>query len=415
MDEVAQSVCQLGTGTELAKADVKAAYRLVPVHPHDRPLLAMQWQGNVYIDTALPFGLRSAQKLFNAVADALEWCAKKNGAQLIWHYLDDFIMVGRAGTGECGFSNSVFHHVCGRLGVPLAVDKCEGPCTRLFWGIEIDSMAMEMRLPRKKLMQLKGKIAVWQTKRSYTKRELQSIIGLLQHAATVVRPGRTFLRRLYDLLAITRAPHHHIRLNAEAHSDLSWWSLFLESWNGVSIMAHHPISAPLLTVVSDASGHWGCGAYHKNEWLQLSWSGFTTFETSIMVKALVPLVAAVALWGKQWTGSTIMCKWDNVAVVTVIGSRTSRNKAVMHLLRCLFFLEASFDCHLLASHIPGVQNELADDLSRNRLTSFLQKAPPSMSPTPCLVPQYLRDLLFHAIDWTSPSWRMQFANILRQA
>ena len=73
VNEVAATVSQLGVGTELAKADIKSAYRLVPVHPDDRPLLAMQWEGMVYVDTALPFGLRSAPKIFNALADALEW------------------------------------------------------------------------------------------------------------------------------------------------------------------------------------------------------------------------------------------------------------------------------------------------------------------------------------------------------
>ena len=66
VDAVADAVCLLGRGTELAKADIKAAYRIIPVHPEDRPLLAMQWEGAVYIDGALPFGLRSAPKIFNA-------------------------------------------------------------------------------------------------------------------------------------------------------------------------------------------------------------------------------------------------------------------------------------------------------------------------------------------------------------
>ena len=104
------------------------------------------------------------------------------------------------------------------------------------------------------------------------------------------------------------------------------------------------------------------------------WFGTIMVKESIMVKELVPLVVAVALWGRHWSGGSILCKCDNEAVVAVVTSRTSQNKAVMHLLRCLFFLEASFDCHLIATHIPGVYNELADDLSRDRLSSFLQKA-----------------------------------------
>ena len=70
-DDVAEIVTTLGTGSLMAKIDIESAYRLIPVHPDDRPLQAVQWEGQVFIDTRLPFGLRSAPKIFNAVADAL--------------------------------------------------------------------------------------------------------------------------------------------------------------------------------------------------------------------------------------------------------------------------------------------------------------------------------------------------------
>ena len=71
VDEVAGLVARFGPGSLLAKIDIESAYRLIPVHPHDRPLLGMQWEGSLYDDPMLPFGLRSAPKVFNAVADAL--------------------------------------------------------------------------------------------------------------------------------------------------------------------------------------------------------------------------------------------------------------------------------------------------------------------------------------------------------
>jgi hypothetical protein len=42
------------------------------VHPTDRYLLGMQWKNEIYVDTALPFGLISAQKIFCALSDALD-------------------------------------------------------------------------------------------------------------------------------------------------------------------------------------------------------------------------------------------------------------------------------------------------------------------------------------------------------
>ncbi len=52
-------------------SDVKQAYRNMPVHPDDRGLLGMQWQGELLVDGCLPFGLRSAPLLFTVAADLL--------------------------------------------------------------------------------------------------------------------------------------------------------------------------------------------------------------------------------------------------------------------------------------------------------------------------------------------------------
>lgn len=41
-----------------AKDDFESVYLLVPVHPDDRVLLAMQWKGGVFVDAILLFGLQ---------------------------------------------------------------------------------------------------------------------------------------------------------------------------------------------------------------------------------------------------------------------------------------------------------------------------------------------------------------------
>lgn len=49
--------------------------------------------------------------------------------------------------------------------------------------------------------------------------ELLSLAGQLQHAVTVVRPGRTFVRRLFNLSRVMSHPDHHFRLSVAARSD----------------------------------------------------------------------------------------------------------------------------------------------------------------------------------------------------
>ena len=142
--------------------------------------------------------------------------------------------------------------------------------TRDFLGIKMDSIAMELRLPQKKISELKGLIRDWLGRRSCRKRELQSLVGKLQHACKVVKPGRSFLRQMFELLAGVHKDYHHIRLNTSFRSDLVWWDTFLEAWNGKSIL-RRPFDDAVgdVTLFSDASGSFGCGAWWAHHWFQL--------------------------------------------------------------------------------------------------------------------------------------------------
>ena len=85
----------------MAKADIKQAYCMVPVHPEDRHLLGVQWQGHVLLDKVLPFGLCSAPIIVTAVADTLQWIMEKEGVSPVFHYLDDFITLGPPRSPQC--------------------------------------------------------------------------------------------------------------------------------------------------------------------------------------------------------------------------------------------------------------------------------------------------------------------------
>ena len=190
---------------------------MVPVHPEDCPLLGTKWQGKLFIDTVLPFGLRSAPKIFNAIADALEWIFAHSGI-----YISNSPLRGRLHFFRSARNNSMCRCVvdytaitlCNKLGVPLALDKLLGPSTVLpFLGIELDTATMELHLLADKLHSLQSLIKSWQGMKSCTKRGLLSLSGHLQHAAKVVKPGCTFVRCMIDLAATANELHHRIHLN----------------------------------------------------------------------------------------------------------------------------------------------------------------------------------------------------------
>ena len=130
VDEVATLAAQCGKGTLLAKVDTESAYRLLPVHPQDRPLQAMEWEGQIYIDSQLPFGLRSAPKIYNALADALQWILRSAGVDL-FHTKDDILIFGAPATPQCGRALQSTLEMCVGPGVPIAAHKTEGPASVL--------------------------------------------------------------------------------------------------------------------------------------------------------------------------------------------------------------------------------------------------------------------------------------------
>ena len=135
MEKVARVAQRLGKGTLLAKVDIQAAYRLVPIHPVDCPLLGVKWGDACYFVGMLPFGLHSAPKIFTAVADALEWCLRQSRVTHIDHYLDDYITMCAPATNECQYNLSLILDKCETLSVPIPPEKLVGPSACLtFFG-----------------------------------------------------------------------------------------------------------------------------------------------------------------------------------------------------------------------------------------------------------------------------------------
>ena len=143
---------KLGPSALLAKMAIKNAFCLLPVHPADHHLLAMEWNHGVYIHTCLLFGLRSALKLFNILADLLSSIINRKGGSPTIHYLDDFLMMGPARSSTCNNNLNIMMNVSKQLGIPLALEKLVGPSHCLtFLGIIFDTQQMQARLPDNKL------------------------------------------------------------------------------------------------------------------------------------------------------------------------------------------------------------------------------------------------------------------------
>ena len=167
VDDAVRKLLVKTPGMLMAKVDIENAYQNVPVHPDDWQLLGMRWRDRIYVDMAQPFGLWSAPKIFNALADSAQWVLGCQGVDTL-HYLDDFLIFRPPNRVE---SSMVLEKVCQvftRLGFPIATHKTECPGRRIvFLGIVIDAEEGVLRLPEEKLRWLQRTVRECEGRKTY--------------------------------------------------------------------------------------------------------------------------------------------------------------------------------------------------------------------------------------------------------
>ena len=222
-----------------AKADIQEAFRLIPIRPQDYPLLGFTWQGIFYHDKVLPMGSAVSCQTFEHFSRALQWILQSHfNVVNVTHLLDDFIFVGSYNEPTCLNSLLSFENLAQEMCIPLNKTKRCLPATyQIVYGIEIDTNAMQLRLPQEKLAKALSLVNRMAKCRKVILRDLLSLIGLLSFACLVVSAGRSFLRRLLNLTVGVTRLHHYVTLNSEARADLYAWKIFLHSFNGKSVPA----------------------------------------------------------------------------------------------------------------------------------------------------------------------------------
>ena len=168
------------------------------------------------------------------------------------------------------------------------------------------------------------------------------------------------------------------------------WQHFLQNWNGVSLFLDtQATSPPELQLYTDASGSLGYGDFLAREWFQRHWLPHYTLSQkmgiSIECQELFSIYLACILWGPRWSGKRIRMWCDNKSVVAGINPKHFKSPRVMDLIRAITLLTLQYNFAFTATHIPGLDNSIADSLSRFQMDRFRTLAP-SASPTASTIP-----------------------------
>ena len=247
---------------------------------------------------------------------------------------------------------------------------------------------MEARLPREKLCRYKDLISEIMHRKNITLRELQSVIGCLNHCCYTIPSGRAFLRRLIDLTVGVELPHNHIRFNKAVRSGLKVWHTFLCEFNGRAMFPDCVwINADTLHLYTDSAKSLGFGAIYHNQWIWGEWPlSWTQYDITLL--ELYPIVIATHVWGQHFSNRRIVFHTDNQALMHILNKLSAKHKLIMVLVRHLVQLCLRFNIQFRSEHIPGVDNDLADSLSRFHFQRFHRLAPHARL-NPEHIPQHL--------------------------
>ena len=145
--------------------------------------------------------------------------------------------------------------------------------------------------------------------------------GLLNFACLDVVPGRTFVRRLIDLTKGFSNPNHHKDLNRESRRDLTACSLFIDNFNGKSLLLFKRVTSNQLHLYSDAVDSLGFGAVFGRKWFYGSWpEEMRDYNITLKELHVFPIVLTGELWGSVLKNSCVIFHSDNSAFVHIVNS-----------------------------------------------------------------------------------------------
>lgn len=184
--------------------DIKAAYRTVSIHPDHWDFQGISWNyGGVptYLkDTRLCFGLRCAPYIFTQISRFVVNCMARRGFYNVVGYIDDFWVTEKT-FDDCCRAQIALISLLRDLGFSVNWGKCISPSTKVqYLGIIFDSDRMTLSLPEKKLTDVHRELQFFLGRHRATKHQIQRLCGVLAHAAKVIYGGRTFSRRIINLL-----------------------------------------------------------------------------------------------------------------------------------------------------------------------------------------------------------------------
>lgn len=363
IEDVIEVIVQKGFQVALATIDIKRAYRNFPGCPLDYPLNVIKFQGNYFLDCAMPFGARTSSMYMQKAANMISRALEKRG--ILTHvYLDDVVLYFLPDQDPQARMSEALDFMKA-LGLPLAEEKVQSPATKVkYLGIWFDVTQRSINMPSEKIQKFLDLIGWIMQQDSVTKKVIQTLVGKVIHITSCVPAARNFINRV--LMAL-RQSHlvEMVQVDEGLNKDLQWFVKFLNKFNGRSMMKP---KTPQFVIEADACLKGG-GATDFKSYIAYTFPlKCERFHISIL-EALNCLVACRALITKEKHSSVILIKCDNQATIECLSKGTARDPYMAAISRAMWYVMARADVTPAYRYTPGELMTIPDALSRRTISA----------------------------------------------
>jgi hypothetical protein len=354
--------------------DIHSAFNHVPVQEALQPYLAFEFQGETYTYKGMPFGIKHAPRVFTHLMRRVTMAIRERWKTRIVAYMDDLMLLFR----DAATARTQTQDIAGfleNLGWTLAREKCEmTPSQKLdFLGWEWDLKTAAVRMTQTRRTNMKTQLEAWKERITHRTRtptkDIARLIGNINFLRLQVPEASLYTKEMDQIKvqAVVRSGWNGFCTpNPAMLGEILWWSKRITG-NSPRDLTDWPTTATLTT---DASPHgWGAilqtrtepeprlafGSWNEN---QQRWTS-NLKELWAVSKGIQAFKKAL----KNHKRSTLLVRSDNSTVVGDL-NRLSAARTLAHYLRRTLNLAAQLQIRMKAAHIPGMQNTIADRLSR---------------------------------------------------
>ena len=356
----------------MTSIDLQDAYFSLPIMKRHRKYLRFIWRNTLYEFQCLCFGLSLAPFYFTKAMKPVFSQLRREGIHCT-HYIDDSMYISPSAK-QLQKDTSRARALLQSLGFTINLGKSSfQPSRRItHLGFVIDSESYTVSLPKEKVNKIQLVCRDLLNARYVTIRQFARGIGLIVSSFLAVKYAKLHTRYLeiYKAEQLQRLQDFdkQIYLSTRVRLELKWWVENIATHNGRSISDIIGFDNWHYEIYSDASTlGWGAALFQNSQVLQRTGGRWSTREKNRHINYLELKAIHFALLA--FRGSIQNCNvrlnCDNTTAISYINKFGGcRSVSLNYLSRQIWLWCIHNKVSINAVHIPGLDNQIADTMSR---------------------------------------------------